>query len=108
MFWITGILGFLLMVAPYVLGYADNSAAFWTSGILGLVTLGVSVLEWVRRGSERWEYWIAALAGITAVSAPFLFGFGEVTQALWTSIGIGVLLTIFAGTEIFSDEGTYA
>ncbi|CAN5180268.1 hypothetical protein BH09PAT1_BH09PAT1_7220 [soil metagenome] len=108
MYWITGILGFLLMVSPYFFGYADNSAAFWTSGIVGGITLIVSSIEWVRMGTEKWEYWTAAALGIIAVSAPFIFGFSHITQALWITIGVGVLLTIFAASELFSDENIYA
>ena len=108
MYWITGILGFLLIAAPYMFGYTDNSSAFWTSGILGGLTVAASAIEWLRRGTEKWEYWVAGLSGIAAISAPFLFRFDQITQALWTTVGVGVLLTIFAGTKVFSQESTNA
>ncbi len=108
MYWITGALGFLLVIAPYMLGFTDNSAAFWTSGILGGLTLIVSAVEWVRRGTDRFEYWIAALAGLATVSAPFVLRFDHIATALWTSLTVGILLTIFASAKIFSDQTRYA
>lgn len=101
MYWITGILGFALASAPFLLGYADNSVAMWTSVILGGATLFVSYLEGLAADKDRWEYAVAALVGLGIIAAPFVLGFGGLTVAMWTSVAIGVLLTIIAGTKLY-------
>jgi hypothetical protein len=48
--WAHVALGALLFIAPWVLGYADQMAAAWTSWIVGVVTLvvGLAALPMVR------------------------------------------------------------
>lgn len=71
MFWITGVLGLALGVAPWVLGYADHLSAMWASVVLGLVVLLVSVWGLISRAADkRWEYWAIGLAGLAAFIAP--------------------------------------
>ena len=38
MYWLTGVLGLILVVAPFIMGYTENLAALWTSIILGKTT----------------------------------------------------------------------
>lgn len=107
MYWATGILGIVLLVAPYLFGYTSHTAAFWTSLALGGVVLVISVLEGVRRGQDMWEYWVATIAGIGAVVAPFIFRFDNITAAFWTTLGVGVLLAILSASKVFSGTNTY-
>ncbi|MEW5960624.1 MAG: SPW repeat protein [Chloroflexota bacterium] len=37
MYWLTGILGLIMIVAPYVLGFSGDPGALWTNIILGAV-----------------------------------------------------------------------
>lgn len=99
MYWTTGILGVLFILAPFAFGYTNNSIAMWTSVLLGSTVALVSLLEAASGNQDRWEYGIAALVGIGAIVAPFALGYGNITQALWTSISIGVLLALTAGSR---------
>ncbi len=101
MYWITGILGILLGAAPFVLTYSHNSAALWTSIILGLVVLLVSIYEAFDRNLGRWEYWIAGLAGLLAIIAPFVLGFTTLVMAVWTSVVLGLIMLVLSGYEVF-------
>lgn len=107
MYWITGILGIAFAAAPFLLGYNDNAMALWTSLVLGGAIVGVSLLEGISEGKERWEYWVAAVVGIGAMIAPFILNFGNFTAAMWTSITVGVLLTVIAGSKLFYDRQSY-
>lgn len=101
MYWVTGTLGFVLMAAPYFFGYQLNPTALWASLLFGAGIILVSFFEGFARGRGRWEYWVAALAGIAIILAPFVFGFGAITAALWTSITVGILITVVAGSELY-------
>lgn len=101
MYWITGILGAVLMAAPYFFKYSNNPTALWASLMLGGAVLIVSFVEGFARGRGRWEYWLASLIGIAIILSPFVFSFGIITAALWTSITIGILLTVVAGSELY-------
>lgn len=101
MYWITGILGLALAVAPFVLGYSNHTGALWTSVILGVVVILVSAYEAADRNKAKWEYWIAGLAGLVAIIAPFVLGFSAMTTAMWTTIVLGVLMLLLAGYEVF-------
>ena len=102
MYWITGMLGIGLMVAPYFLGYTDNFAAYWTSLIAGFIVALASIWEGVETKKENWEYWVAVIVGIFAVIAPFAFGFTWLFEAMWTSIVLGVLIALFAGSKLWN------
>lgn len=101
MYWVTGILGLALMVAPFLLGYTSNPTAFWTSLVAGLVVLAVSLYKAITHDQARWEYMVATVVGLLAVFAPFVLGFGTLTMAVWTMVILGGLVAIFAGFEGF-------
>ncbi|MCZ7542119.1 MAG: SPW repeat protein [Anaerolineae bacterium] len=102
MFWLTGLLGVLLILAPFVLNYRDDANAQWSHIILGAVILIVSIIEAVDQSTSNWEYWAAGLGGVVAILAPFLFNFRSADQAtqMWTSIILGALLVIVSGYEV--------
>ena len=102
MYWITGFLGLALGIAPFVLGYSDNTSAMWTSVALGAIVLLVSAYgAFVDDSKASWEYWVAGIVGLLAVIAPFVLGFSTLTIALWTTIVLGAVMAILAGYELF-------
>jgi hypothetical protein len=100
MYWLTGVLGIAMGVAPFVMGYSDNQAALWTSIVLGAVVLLASAIEGADLNKSQWEYWVVGLAGILAVIAPFVFGFGALTMAVWTVMALGAAFLILAAYEV--------
>ena len=75
MFWLIGLLGVVLILAPFVLNYRDDANAQWSHVILGVVILVAAVIEALDRSTSNWEYWVAGVAGVVADAAPFLFNF---------------------------------
>ncbi|MBI4498070.1 MAG: SPW repeat protein [Chloroflexi bacterium] len=105
MYWVTGILGLALLVAPFVLGFSDHTAALWASLLLGGAITLVSVVKALAQDAmATWEYWIAAIAGVVAVVAPFLLGFSDHAAALWTSLLLGTAVAALAGYQVFFAE----
>jgi uncharacterized membrane protein HdeD (DUF308 family) len=103
MYLITGILGIALGVAPFIFGYTNNVSALWTSILIGGIVLAVSVFE-SRHKEDTWEYWIAAIFGLTAIFAPFVLGFSAHVTATWISVLTGMLITIFAGSRVYKNR----
>lgn len=106
MYWLTGLLGLALGVAPFVLGYRYNTAAMWTSIVLGVVVVVLSAIEAMDESKQTWEYWVAGGAGLVAVIAPFVFGFSTIAWALWVTIVIGFLILLISGYEVYVEQTT--
>ncbi|MCB0112028.1 MAG: SPW repeat protein [Caldilineaceae bacterium] len=104
MYWLTMILGIAMAIAPYLLGYRDNTIAMWSSVLLGAVVAVVSIYEGMDAKHAKWEWWVVGIAGVVAVLAPFVFGFNTLTMALWTLVVLGILAVILAGYEVFFAE----
>lgn len=104
MYWFTGLLGIAMAIAPFVQGYQDNPMALWTSIVLGVVVLAASLYEGMDTEQAKWEWWVAGIAGLLAVIAPFVFGFTTLTVALWTLLILGAAIVILAGYEVFFVE----
>ena len=100
MFWATGVLGVLLFIAPWVLAYTGNRAAFWSSLLLGAVVFVVSVIKGVVHDANNWEYWVNGVLGILAIIAPFVLGFAGMVGALWASIVLGAIVLILCAIEV--------
>lgn len=105
MYWMTGISGFVLMIAPFTLGYSQNAPALWISVVVGLATIILSCMEGAQHETKRWEYWTIAILGIIAIVAPFVMDFGYLTSALVTSIVTGMLISLFAGAKLSMGVG---
>lgn len=104
MYWLTGLLGFVSFVAPFLFGYTSNTGALWTSLAIGVLLVIDSIFEGVAEDKQRWEYVVAVVLGIAAVAAPFILGFSTETAALWTSVAVGVVAVIVAGGRLTSGE----
>lgn len=102
MYWITGILGIAFLVSPFVFGYNTNPAALWTSLLVGATVLVMSVFERATEDKGNWEYWVAVFLGIGAILAPFMFGFATHIAATWTSVIVGLLIALVAGTKVLA------
>lgn len=106
MYWITGLLGVASIVAPFLFGFNNNNAAFWTSLGVGAVLVVVSILEGLAQDRDTWEYWVAAVFGVVAIIAPFILGFTNVAVALWTVLAIGALTIIASGYRLLTKAST--
>lgn len=101
MYWLTGFLGLVSMVAPFIFNYNQNTTALWTSLIVGAALIIISIFEGIAADKERWEYWVAGAVGVVAILAPFVLGFSALGSALWTLVIIGVVTILVAWTKLF-------
>lgn len=107
MYLVIGILGLLSIIAPYVLGYSQDNVALWTSLTIGAILIVSSVLEGLAADKDRWEYWVAGIAGVGAILAPFVLGFSGLASALWSLIIIGVVAVAASWSKLFPGRTEY-
>lgn len=104
MYWITGVLGVVLALSPFILGYSDNASALWASILVGAAIIGLSWTEGIYEGRNMWEYWAAAILGLAAIVAPFLLGFGSHLSAMPTMVFMGLLIALLAGSKVLTGQ----
>ena len=76
------LMGILLIVAPWLLGFADGGADQWVPVILGLGTIFYSIITDYEYGllkvlSVKAHLIIDLIAGIFLAVSPWLFGFAD-------------------------------
>ena len=86
--------GGLLIVVPYLLGFADGTAAQYVPQILGVAIIGMSLMT-------DYEYSVARvipmslhlgvdiLGGLLLAASPWLFGFAD--RVMWPHLIVGIL-----------------
>jgi hypothetical protein len=101
--------GIWLVVAPWILGYSDLSAALWNDVVVGVAII---VLAGIRAASPARFIpvsWANVLLGLWLILAPFVLQYGELTAAavvgsvaLWNDIIVGLVvitLAVFSATS---------
>lgn len=93
--------GLLLLVAPFVLGFADGAAAQWVPAILGIVILGMALMtdfevSVVRLIPMPVHLGIDVAGGLLLIASPWLFGFAD--RVAWPHVVFGLLETGLALT----------
>ncbi len=92
---VTIVAGIWLILAPFVLGYADGGAPNWNSIIVGLV---VAVLALIRVGAPHRNVsasWIIVALGVWLIVAPFALNYAAFLPALWNDIIVGAVIIVF-------------
>ena len=107
MYWLISILGLALVVAPWALGYSGETTPMWTSVILGAIVFLVAAYKAMAQDEAKWEAKVAVIAGALAVIAPWALGFSALTTAMWTSVIVGVVVVILAGTQVLAQSETW-
>lgn len=87
------LMGMVLIAAPWLLGFADNTAATWVPVMLGVGVIVYSLFTdyelGVFRGlSMRAHLWLEAIAGIFLAVSPWLFGFSDSVSTPHVVIGL--------------------
>ena len=86
--------GALLIVVPYLLGFADGTAAQWVPQFLGLVAIGGALMTDYELGVMRVipmpvHLGIDIASGVLLAVSPWLFGFAD--RVFWPHLVVGVM-----------------
>jgi hypothetical protein len=96
------LVGTLLIVTPFILGFADGSAAQWVPIIAGALTINYSLLTDYERGLARvlpmrLHLYLDMLVGSLVAISPWLFGFAD--RIWWPHVIVGVMAIAIALTS---------
>jgi hypothetical protein len=92
--------GLLLIVAPYVLGFATGGPQQWVPMALGAGAIAYSLLTRYEFGAVmlipmRAHLWLDIASGVLLASSPWLLGFSEAVY--WPHLTIGLVEIAVAG-----------
>jgi len=91
------VVALILIAAPFVLGFADGTAAQWVPIIVGVLTIALSLLTRYEFGAIRVIPMVGHLgvdvaAGVLLLLSPWLFGFAD--RIWWPHVLFGVLYIV--------------
>ncbi|WEX07515.1 SPW repeat protein [Chelativorans sp. AA-79] len=95
------LVGILLIVAPWLLGFANGGAAQWVPVVLGLGVIVYSLLTNYELGVIRVismpvHLALDVIGGIVLASSPWLFGFQD--QIIWPHLVVGIIEVVTAAS----------
>jgi len=84
------------IVLPFIIGFGNVRAFVWNHIIVGmiLVLVGAWAALTSKAGTAKTLDWIAAVAGVWLIIAPFIFGRPVIAAGLWNDIIVGVIVLI--------------
>ena len=88
------LMGILLIILPYILGFADGTSAQWIPQIIGAALIGASLLTDYEFGAVRMipmpvHLFLDVAAGLLLAISPWLFGFAD--RVFWPHLILGIL-----------------
>ncbi len=91
---VNALLGLWLVVSPWLLGYAGETAAAWNAWIPGVIVAVAAIAALT--AFHEWEEWVNALLGLWLVISPWLLGYAAVTAAVWNHVVVGLVTLALA------------
>ena len=97
--WINLICGVLLFISPWALGFSGNMTAAMTAWVGGLVIAIMGLAALIQ--FAEWEDWVALVAGVLMIVAPWIMGFAAVGYAVWAFVVLGLIVAGASLSEIW-------
>jgi hypothetical protein len=88
------VLGALLFIAPWVLGFSDAGLVATSAWVFGIIVAGLSLAAIF--AYQTWEEWVAAAIGAWVFISPWVLGAASNPRILWSSLIVGALLVALA------------
>lgn len=87
------VVGVILIIAPWLFGFANGGAAMWIPMLLGVAVIVYSLLtdyEWgmARALSMPAHLWLDGLGGLLLLVSPWLFGFAGTVWVPHVIVGL--------------------
>ena len=92
------VLGIILIVSPWAVGFAAAELPSWNAVISGAVIAIVAFAAFVRL--RAWEEWISLVVGLWVLASPWLLGFAGLSSAFWTHLTVGLMVVALAAIDL--------
>lgn len=89
--WVGLILGILLFLSPWIIGFSTMSAAASSAWVIGVVTFVLFAVA-LFQPEQQWEEWINLVLAVLLLIAPYAMGFVYVVGAAYTHWILGILI----------------
>jgi len=97
--WIMLICGVLLFISPWAMGFTADMAAARAAWVGGIVIAVMAIAALVQ--FAEWEDWIALIAGVLVIIAPWALGFAAAHYAAWAFVVLGLIVALASVSEIW-------
>lgn len=97
--------GIWLIMAPFLVGYANLENAMWNDIICGAIVAILAAIRVSTPLSNPWLSWVNVVIGIWLIIAPFILGYSEFPAPVWNDIILGIII---AGLAAWSAWATGA
>lgn len=97
------VLGLWLVVSPWALGYATQTAPAWNAYVLGVIIAVAAIAALV--AFHTWEEWVSVVLGAWLVVSPWILGFTSLTAAFWNQIVVGLVVGVLALWSALTTHG---
>ena len=98
------ILGAVLFLSPWFLGFRAENGATWNAWITGGVIAVIALMAALQ--TYDWEEGVNLLAGLWALVSPWVLGFSGVSYAMWTHVAVGAIVAVLAAGELWRLYGS--
>lgn len=88
--WVGLVLGVLLFLSPWIVGYAAVTAAAASAWVIGIATVVFFAIALAK--PEQWEEWVNLVLAVLLLLAPFVLGFTGATGAAWSHWILAILI----------------
>lgn len=95
------ILGFWIIIAPFILDY-QTATSYWNSIIVGAIVVTFAAARFFAP-SQTWTSWINAFAGLWLIVTPFFLGY-QADAAYWNQIITGVIITTLSFMNVTGER----
>lgn len=91
------LMGVILLLAPFIFGFATGEAEMWIPIILGASVIVYSLITAYERGvasiiTMQTHLWLDGLSGLFLALSPWIFGFADVVYLPHLIFGIAEIL----------------
>ncbi len=95
------IIGLALALTPWLFGFSGDTVPAWIAWSSGAVMAlsGVAALAWFTFAAS----WVALVAGVWSIVAPWLLDFSALTAAMWSQVAAGALMAISAAAVLWAE-----
>lgn len=101
---LSGLIGALFAVSPWLVDFGGNRAATAAAVLLGAVTVAVTLAEAARVGRPSNHAWALAGIAVLTLAAPWLLGATAVGQVVGTFVVAAVLMAGAVGWRLVTQR----
>ncbi len=99
---VNAVIGVWMVVSPWALGYAGETAAATNAVLAGAVLLAVALGAMLM--PRAWEEWSEAVVGLWLVASPWIVGFAAHMDARNVALCTGIVVLVLALWTLAADK----